>query len=306
MESAPAKKRRERTAEDLRSSDSSTALRAASRLNPSLAKDAAEPVASALSGSIAAARRLRQDLWPAAIAEVAEAIGAEDSTSVMKVVLDAHLHMLPTFAPVFADSGAALMQWATVGVRHYVTHIPTIYAVTEDLDETVMMGFERALVEAGLYEVGPIERAKQVLGASASEIGKWVGATGTSVSYWDAGKHEPQGERAARLLALGDLATLLSEEAVAERIPTWFTTTPIPAFDEMSTKQALDAGWDPRLVTDFVRYGLGHEPLTAEVQSIARGQSTVLEPYLSIEVDLMPNKAKIGAALGAPLDSEPA
>jgi hypothetical protein len=46
--------------------------------------------------------------------------------------------------------------------------------------------------------------------------------------------------------------------------------------------------------------------LTAEVQSIARGQSTVLEPYLSIEVDLMPNKAKIGAALGAPLDSEPA
>ena len=143
------------------------------------------------------------------------------------------------------------------------------YGVDGELDRGRALPFERAVLAVALDEADPVTKAETVLGVTRRDIGRWAGATGTAVTNWSQGVNTPRPAAAERLSAIGDLAVLADEHVVTERIPAWFAHRPIPALDGRSLKEALDTGWDPVVVADFVRFGFGHEPVTASVRQFA-------------------------------------
>lgn len=218
-------------------------------------------VVDALAGSVPAARRLRQDLWPRMLQKILFLVNEQDLMEEHQVALETHLVKLPVLATVYERPSEALAQWAIVGIREILGR-PIAYPYARAVSPSVAWSFERALLCVQATELGDAHLVKGVLDVSYDEIGRWLGVSGSAVSAWARGESEPRPAVALRLREIADFAATMDENIKPERIAPLFAASPVPALDGRTYKQAFDDGETPAFCTDVLRRGAGLPPRT--------------------------------------------
>jgi hypothetical protein len=227
-------------------------------------------VARALEGDFAATRRLVRGHWENLLQEIFNAIGRTDVLERQRPVLIAHLAKLPALQEVYEDPSRAVKVWAVVGTREVLGR-PIAYKLAYEPSVKIFISFERAVAAAQGDALTDVERVKNIFGASNADVGRWTGVSGAATSLWDRGETSPAPAQGARLRDLVDLAATFEEDIAADRIIPLFASTPVPALEGHTYRDALELGVPPRFLADVLRFAIGDAVQTDVGMEWARG-----------------------------------
>lgn len=237
-----------------------TPLKAVAMLHTS---DSDLVVARALDGDFAATRRLVRGDWENLLREIFNAIGKTDVLERQRPSLIAHLAKLPALQEVYDDPCEAVKTWAVVGTREVLGR-PIAYKLAYKPSVKIFISFERAVAAVQGDVLTDVERVKNTFEASNADVGRWTGVSGAATSLWDRGETSPAPAQAARLRDLVDFAATFEEDIVADRIISLFASTPVPALEGHTYRDALDLGVPPRYLADVLRFAVG-DPVQTDV-----------------------------------------